>query len=145
MKLVIMPTEPPANRNRLVYALLVVCTLLTGLASRHFFSDVPFIKSYVGDALWALMVYFGLAFLFTTWSVNRLALATLVFSFGIEISQLYHAPWIDSIRATHLGGLVLGFAFVWSDLLCYSVGVLLGVAIEVYILPIQFRLARKSG
>ena len=49
----------------------------------------------------------------------------LVFSYLIEISQLYHAPWIDAIRSTALGGLVLGFGFLWSDILCYTVGVLL--------------------
>ena len=54
----------------------------------------------------------------------------LVFSYLIEISQLYHAPWIDAIRATALGGLVLGFGFLWSDILCYTVGVLLGIIVD---------------
>ena len=44
---------------------------------------------------------------------------------------MYHAPWIDSIRRTTLGGLVLGFGFVWSDLACYAVGVGLGILIEL--------------
>ena len=51
-------------------------------------------------------------------------------SYLIEISQLYHAPWIDAIRATALGGLVLGFGFLWSDILCYTVGVLLGIIVD---------------
>ena len=55
----------------------------------------------------------------------------MAFSVAIEISQLYHAPWIDSIRRTTLGGLILGFGFLWSDLACYAVGVGLGVIIEV--------------
>ncbi len=42
----------------------------------------------------------------------------------VELSQLYHAPWIDSIRQTTLGGLILGFGFLWSDLACYALGVL---------------------
>jgi len=54
----------------------------------------------------------------------------MAFSVAIELSQLYHAPWIDSIRHTTLGGLILGFGFVWSDLICYAVGVGLGLAIE---------------
>ena len=40
-------------------------------------------------------------------------------------------PWIDSIRHTTLGGLVLGFGFLWSDLACYAAGVGLGVTIEM--------------
>jgi hypothetical protein len=37
------------------------------------------------------------------------AAISLAFAFLVEISQFYHAPWIDSIRQTTLGGLVLGF------------------------------------
>ena len=55
----------------------------------------------------------------------------MIFSVAIELSQLYHAPWIDSIRHTTLGGLILGFGFLWSDLACYAVGVGLGVVIEI--------------
>ena len=45
-------------------------------------------------------------------------------------SVLYHTPWIDSIRQTTLGGLILGFGFLWSDLACYAVGVGFGVVME---------------
>ena len=107
--------------------------LLVGLTSRRSLGEISFVKTYVGDGLWALMVFFGLAFIFNRWPTKSIVLATLLFSFGIEFSQLYHAPWIDSLRATRLGGLVLGFSFVWSDLLCYSVGVLVGFLIENYI------------
>ncbi len=39
-------------------------------------------------------------------------------------------PWIDSVRQTTIGGLILGFGFLWSDLACYAAGVGLGVVIE---------------
>jgi len=63
----------------------------------------------------------------------RAALIALAFSFLIEFSQFYHAPWIDAIRATTIGGLVLGFTFVWRDLLCYTVGVGLGLLIDMWL------------
>jgi hypothetical protein len=122
----------------------MVSVLLLGLASRRFLGDYSFIKLYAGDALWALMVYFGFAFIFHRWSVPFVAAAALGFSVGIELSQLYHAPWIDSLRATRLGGLILGFSFVWSDLLCYVVGVGLGILIETYFIPVRYRL-RPNG
>lgn len=59
-----------------------------------------------------------------------MALAALIFSYGIEISQLYHASWIDALRAYRLGGLVLGFGFLWSDMVCYTVGVGFGYLME---------------
>ncbi|MDO4536447.1 MAG: DUF2809 domain-containing protein, partial [Clostridium perfringens] len=57
-------------------------------------------------------------------------------------SQIYHAPWIDSIRNTTLGGLVLGFGFLWSDILCYTIGIAIGVALDVII---SIRLKKKVG
>ena len=132
------------NRNRIIYGLLTLLILLMGLASRRFFGDIPFVKTYVGDVLWALMVFYGLAFLVNRWPTKAVVLATLLFSFSIEISQLYHAPLIDSLRATRLGGLVLGFSFVWSDLLCYSVGVLIGSFIEGYVLPTRYLSTPKT-
>ena len=52
------------------------------------------------------------------------------FFVAIELSLLYHARWIDSIWSTTPGGLIPGFAFVCSDLVCYAGGIGLGVLIE---------------
>jgi len=119
------------KRNRLVYSLLAVITILSGLATRQFAVGLPqWVESYPGDALWALMVFLLVGFWFHRKSTLWVALAALGFSYCIEISQLYHAPWIDAIRANRLGGLVLGFGFLWSDLVCYTVGVGFGVVME---------------
>ncbi|MCK8495185.1 DUF2809 domain-containing protein [Spirosoma sp. RP8] len=119
-------------RNRIHYGLLTISVLLMGFASRRFFGDYSFVKLYVGDGLWALMIFLGFAFMFSQWSTKAIAAAALGFCFGIEFSQLYHAPWIDALRATTVGGLILGFSFVWSDLLCYGIGVGLGALIDTY-------------
>lgn len=63
----------------------------------------------------------------STW---RVAVLAMIFSMMIEVSQMYHAPWIDSIRGTILGALVLGHGFLWSDLACYLAGVEIGMLIE---------------
>jgi hypothetical protein len=125
------------RRNRVLYGLLTLLVVVLGLASRRFFADVPFVRAYVGDGLWALMVFFGIAFLYTRWAVRAVALAAFLFAVGIELSQLYHAPWIDGLRASRLGGLVLGFGFLWSDILCYGVGIACGVLIDVVLTPTQ--------
>ncbi|MGA0558399.1 DUF2809 domain-containing protein [Larkinella sp. VNQ87] len=119
-------------RNRIVYGGLTLAVLLTGFVSRRFFGDYFFIRLYVGDALWALMVFLGIGFLFRQWSTRAVAAAALGFSVAIELSQLYQAPWMTNLRATALGGLILGFTFVWSDLLCYCVGVGVGVLLDRY-------------
>lgn len=60
---------------------------------------------------------------------------SLMFSFGIEFSQLYQAEWINSIRATILGGLILGKGFLWIDLVRYTVGITLSYGLDQYFRP----------
>jgi hypothetical protein len=118
-------------RRRVAYAIALGLIVAAGLASRRFGDALPaFIATYAGDTLWASMVFVGLGFLFTRWSTGRVAAAALAFSCLDEISQLYHAPWIDAIRATTPGALVLGYGFLWSDLACYTVGVALAAVVE---------------
>ena len=106
-------------------------TISAGLASREFNNILPvWVNNYAGDTLWALMVFLLFGFLFSNFSSLKIAVIALIFSYAIEISQLYHAPWIDAIRSNRIGGLVLGFGFLWSDLVCYSVGILVGFFFE---------------
>jgi hypothetical protein len=119
------------SRNRWLYGASVLAVIALGLASRRYAVYLPsFLAKNAGDALWATMVFLGLGLLRPRASTATLALIALAISYVDEISQLYHAPWIDAIRHTTLGGLVLGFAFHWSDMACYTVGVALGVALE---------------
>ena len=128
------------KRNRSYYLLFIVITMLSGLASRHYPGVLPtWVESYLGDSLWALMVFLMAGFLLNGKSPRWIALVALVFSYCIEISQLYHAPWIDAVRDNKLGGLVLGFGFLWSDLVCYAVGIGFGVVME------KIFLKKKNG
>ena len=128
------------RRNPLIQLLLIVLVSVLGIGSRRFASSLPgFIAAYSGDTLWALAAFNGIGMVLpraSTWTVAFLALSL---SFGVELSQLYHAPWIDSIRMTTVGGLLLGFSFVWSDLACYAVGVGLGMLIEVISVTVTSR------
>ncbi|PFA22789.1 MULTISPECIES: DUF2809 domain-containing protein [Bacillus cereus group] len=120
------------RRNRLLYAVLTMTVIILGLGSRKFAYVLPdLLNSYLGDALWALMVFIGFGFLFHKMETKKVALLSLLFCYGIEMSQLYHAEWIDSIRATTLGGLVLGYGFLWSDVLAYTIGVGIGMLCEL--------------
>ncbi|EJR15641.1 DUF2809 domain-containing protein [Bacillus cereus group sp. TH43LC] len=119
------------KRNRLLYAMFTILVIILGLSSRKFAFALPaLLNDYLGDALWALMIFIGFGFLFHKIEMKKLAFVSLMFCYGIEVSQLYHAEWIDSIRATTLGGLVLGYGFLWSDLVAYTIGVGVGFLFE---------------
>lgn len=113
---------------RLAYALATIATIVAGLASRELAPAIPapvgpFVAAYVGDALWGAMVLFGVSTLFVQLELRRRVAIAIAYCVATELSQLYHAPWIDALRATRPGALVLGFGFLWSDVVAYVVGV----------------------
>ncbi len=119
------------KRSRILYLALALVTVLLGLASRRYRSELPsFFGEYAGDALWATMVYFVAAVVWPRASHRSLGIGAIAFAFCIELSQLYHAPWIDGLRENRWAALVLGQGFLWSDLLCYTAGVGIALAID---------------
>ncbi|BDS05595.1 hypothetical protein NT6N_06350 [Oceaniferula spumae] len=120
-----------SHQHRLVYAVLLVTTIIVGLLSRS--SYVPehtFFAKYAGDTLWSLAVFWTLAIIAPLTKTQWLLVATLLISLAVELSQLYHAEWIDRIRANKLAALFLGNTFIWSDLACYTAGAFIGAIID---------------
>lgn len=119
----------PIQRNRLLYLFLIAGTISLGLASRSSF--IPgIIYPYLGDSLYCLLFYLIIGFLFPTMRPLKVAFLGIALCFLIEVSQLYQADWINEIRETRLGGLILGFGFLWSDLVSYFFGGMLGLGLE---------------
>ncbi|MFP5390169.1 MAG: DUF2809 domain-containing protein [Gammaproteobacteria bacterium] len=115
------------TRARLAACLLGV--IAAGLASRKYPFLLPAaLGKYPGDALWAVAVFVLLSLIWPCAPLGRRALGALLVSYAVELSQLYHRPWIDSIRHTTIGHLFLGTAFGWGDVLAYTVGIALAWA-----------------
>lgn len=108
------------------YFILIIIIIIIGLLSRHY-SVIPL---FIGDVLWALMVYFIVRFLLIRKSIKTVTIYSLLFCFAIEFSQLYKAPWIDNLRHTLFGRLVLGDTFIWGDLLSYTGGIIIGILVD---------------
>lgn len=108
-----------------------LCVIALGIASREFPQVLPgWLGKYPGDALWALMVFCAWCALLPTahtWQITAIALFSCA---AVELSQLYHAPWLDEIRATTVGHLALGSVFGWRDLVSYVVGIVVGALID---------------
>ncbi len=120
-----------STRARLIYFSAAVVVACLGLASRKYAKYLPdLLGEYAGDTLWALMLFLLVSSLLDGKTPIARTAISLTLAFLVEFSQLYHAPWIEAIRQTTLGGLVLGQGFLWTDLLCYSLGIAIGLAIE---------------
>jgi len=121
-----------APRARLLYAALIGVTAVLGLQSRRYADALPWWAAKdAGDALYATLAFFIAGFLAPRLKTASAALAAVSFCFLIELSQRIHLPWLDAIRDTRLGALVLGQGFHTRDLFDYLVGVALGVAVEL--------------
>ena len=121
---------------RITYLISALTIVIVGLASRRYRQHLPsFVGEYCGDVLWALMLFLLVSFVLAGRPLFQRCIISLVLAFAVEVSRLYHAPWIDSIRNTTLGGLVLGFGFLWSDLVCYLVGIAAGVLADRFLWP----------
>lgn len=126
-------------KARLLYAGTVIVTVVLGLGSRIFSAQLPdFVSLHFGDALWAAMVYFGFRTLFVTKNLAFIALAGLLFSFAIEFSQLYQADWINGIRETLPGALILGKGFLALDLVRYTAGIAVAFLLDYFLLSHSF-------
>ena len=114
-------------KQRLIYLAIALLTIMTGLLARHRQDLLPdIINLYLGDVLYAFMMYYLISFLQPhTKSMHRAVIA-LVICYIIEAFQLVEAPWATALRTTILGRLVLGSGFLWSDLLAYFIGIVLG-------------------
>lgn len=118
-------------QRRLLYCGCAVAVITLGLASRRYGKDMPvFFAEYAGDTLWALMVFLGISAVAPFARVFQRGGIAFAFSYAIEVSQLYHAPWIDALGRAALGRFVLGFGFLWTDLVYYATGVAIGVMVD---------------
>nr|WP_138755363.1 DUF2809 domain-containing protein [Paenibacillus sinopodophylli] len=105
--------------------------MLLGYSSRHYAERLPeFVAVQMGDTLWASMVYFGIRMLGASVRLRVSVLLSFLFCFGIEFSQLYQAEWIQVIRGTTWGALVLGSGFLTVDLIRYTVGIGIAYGID---------------
>jgi len=114
------------KESRISYLLITFVIIVIGIFSRK----IAFVPFFVGDVLYAVMVYFGIRFLFIRLKKIKSAFIALLICYCIELLQLYDAEWIIKVRNTLFGHYVLGQGFLWSDIAAYSFGVLIAYFFE---------------
>ncbi len=119
------------RRRQIAHAALAATAIIVGLVVHRVDLGLNrVVRDMLGDALWAFMVFHIVGLLFPRarrWAHAAVALAICV---SVETSQRYHVPWLDELRSTLPGHLVLGSGFDARDFLSYSLGVLAAVCVE---------------
>ena len=109
---------------RASYIAAVLATIAVGLLV-HLRGGAlgPAARDVLGDALWAAMIAWWVGALTPGSPLARRSWAAYAICMVVEVSQLYHTPQLDALRATAVGHLVLGSGFDPRDLAAYALGI----------------------
>jgi hypothetical protein len=112
--------------KRTSYLLAIVLVVLIGVASRVLHTGLSLIDKYLGDALYAIMIYLLLSVVrpsMVIWQKAALAAGVML---AIEAFQLSLIPArlarSDSL-ALRLVAIALGTTWSWWDIVAYAVGI----------------------
>ncbi len=112
------------QRRRLLCLLWLALTLPVGLLWRLAPLHLPqFAFKYGGSALWALAVYWVVAFLQPRRPPAALACIAAVIAAAVELFKLVRSPALDSFRETLPGKLLLGRYFTFGAILAYWIAI----------------------
>jgi hypothetical protein len=115
--------QPLYFRYRLKLLPVIFLIFIAGLGSKCYTGiGQEWVTSYVGDLLLPLFMILGVALFFPKTSPLPITVGVLSYNIVIEITQLWHAPFLEALRPTLFGKIFLGSYFAWNDIVCYFIG-----------------------
>lgn len=116
------------TRLRMYYTILAILCIPIGLFSKTLSG---WIAANLGGAIYVMFWGFAVLAVFPQLSPMKVALWTFAATCAVEFLQLWQPPFLQDIRATRAGRLLLGNTFSWKDFPYYFLGavgiVLLGL------------------
>lgn len=120
-------------KKRIIYSQLFFFFIWLALATRYNAEwFLPIIAKYGGDVIWAGAFLFLLRVFFINIAMWKLAVLCYILGVLDEFSQLIHTEFTDALRSGIIGRLMFGQGFMWSDIVCYAVGILLAWGLIVF-------------
>ena len=118
------------RRKLIIYIPIILLLIVIGLPTRIVPDIFPhWFTTYAGDFIWAMMIFFLYRLLFK-WGTFKTFLIALATTYLIEITQLFHPAWLEYLRSFKLVGLVIGYSFLWSDIVAYTAGISMGAIVD---------------
>lgn len=113
--------------NRRYFVLMLLLFVIEFIIGADFHDAI--IRPYGGDFLVVILIYcFVKSFINTP--VVKTALGVLIFSYIVEVSQYFHLVTLLGLQRSKLAKIMLGTSFSFNDLLAYTLGIGLVIAIE---------------
>jgi Protein of unknown function (DUF2809) len=113
-------------RQRLVFLVNILAIVPLGYAIRFSHILPEYFHDVGGSIAYQILLMLLVLFIYPSANLRLTAIWACVVSCAIESLQLYQPPWLQAIRATLPGRLILGTTFLWSDFPAYFVGSYLG-------------------
>lgn len=120
-----------ALQMRVRYLIFALATIAVGLMVHIRGSFLAAgLRDILGDALWAMMIVWWTGVAAPRLPLRTRALVAFAICVAVELSQRFHTPFLDTLRSTQLGQLVLGSGYDSRDLMSYAAGVVVAVVID---------------
>lgn len=120
-------------RHRLLFFINILAIVPLGYIVRFGHILPEFISDAGGGIAYELFWIFLLLTIAPRANIRMTAIFVCLATCAIEFLQLYQPPWLQAIRATIPGRLVLGTTFAWSDFPPYFIGSALGLLWAYYL------------
>lgn len=112
---------------RVLAFLSVVAIVPIGISTKFYHGiGEQWVSDYLGDVFYEMAwCWFFFIFFPTRKAIWKIPLAVFIVTCCIEFLQLWHPLWLQIIRSTFAGRMLLGTTFVAADFFYYAIGCLL--------------------
>jgi Protein of unknown function (DUF2809) len=120
-------------RHRLLFLINILAIVPLGYIIRFGHIFPQFISDAGGSIAYELFWILLVLAISPRANIRTTVISVCLVSCAIEFLQLYQPPWLQAIRATLPGRLVLGTTFSWADFPPYFIGSSLGLLWVYYL------------
>jgi Protein of unknown function (DUF2809) len=120
-------------RHRLLFLINILTIVPLGYIVRFGHILPEFISDAGGSIAYEIFWILSIVTIFPRANIRITVISVCLATCSIEFLQLYQPPWLQAIRATLPGRLVLGTTFSWQDFPPYFVGCALGLLLVGYL------------
>lgn len=114
-----------ARNRRLLLVLIFVMPL--GFYTKFYTGPLQdWVNNSLGGVFYEIFWCLVLALLFRRLRPVSIAGVVLLVTCALEFLQLWHPPFLESLRVNFIGATILGSSFTWSDFPYYLIGSIMG-------------------
>ncbi len=124
-------TKQLKNHRKFYIVLTVILFIVELLIALYVHDD--WVRPYFGDVLVVILIYCFVQSIVST-SVNTVAIAVLIFSYLVEVSQYFKLIRMLGLQQSFIAKIIMGNTFAWTDILAYTVGIIVVLFVEKIVL-----------